>query len=69
MESFLQWSEQEHKQHDATYRRYKTSSNALLLFFRKNVDQITPADIEAYKTRRAAPEGKEDQAHDKARHD
>ena len=53
MDSFLKWSTDEHKEHPATYRRYKTSSKPLLLFFKKALDQITPSDVEAYKTRRA----------------
>jgi len=61
MKAFLDWSEQEHKEHPATYRRYKTSSKALLKFVKfksKPIDQITPAIIEDYKAHRARQTGK-----------
>src|SRR5271156_464152 len=33
MRSFLTWSEQQHKQHPATHRRYRVSSASLLSHF------------------------------------
>jgi integrase len=61
MKSFLDWSEQEHKDHPSTYRRYKTSSKPILAFskFRgRPIDQITPALIEDYKLHRNRQVGK-----------
>lgn len=53
MKAFLEWSKREHQEHPGTYRRYKVSSKPLLTFFKsKPIDQITPAEIEGYKTRR-----------------
>ncbi|HYP28538.1 MAG TPA: site-specific integrase [Blastocatellia bacterium] len=54
MEAFLEWSAHEHKAHPNTYRRYIVSSKALLRYFKdKKLDQITPEDVESYKTWRA----------------
>jgi integrase len=54
MRSILAWSEQQHKQHPATYRRYKISSAALLRHFGDQpIDRITPEDVERFKTTRA----------------
>ena len=55
MADFLKWSEQEHKAHPNTHRRYETSSKALLKFFKDvKLDRITSEDVEGYKTWRAA---------------
>lgn len=55
MKDFLKWSEQEHKAHPNTYRRYVVSSKALLKFFKdKKLDKITPEEVEGYKTWRAS---------------
>ena len=62
LKSFLLWSEEEHREHPATYRRYKASSKPLLAFHRfkgKSIDEITPAMIEEYKARRARQSGKQ----------
>lgn len=54
MRSFLAWSEQEHKPHPATHRRYQVSSAALLSHFGDQpLDRITPADVERFKAARA----------------
>src|SRR5689334_4872762 len=54
MEAFLKWSEHEHKAHPNTYSRYVVSSKTLLKYFKdKRLDQITPEDVESYKTWRA----------------
>jgi len=59
MKAFLAWSEREHKKHPRTYQRYKVSSKPLSAFFKsKAIDQITPSDIEQYKTRRGQQTGK-----------
>src|SRR5689334_4537953 len=61
MKAFLKWSESEHKEHPATYERYKTSSVSLLAYFkfkRKPIDEITPAAIEEYKRFRGRQKGK-----------
>jgi integrase len=51
MADFLTWSEHEHQAHPATYRRYKTSSVALLRHFNQApLDKITPDEVERYKT-------------------
>ena len=55
MKAFLEWSEAEHREHSATYRRYKTSSKALLAYLKfkgKPIDEITPAMVEDYKAYR-----------------
>jgi integrase len=55
MEAFLNWSEHEHKAHPRTHQRYAVSSKALLKYFRdRKLDQITPDDVESYKTWRAS---------------
>ena len=54
MLSFLTWSEQQHRRHPATYRRYQVSSVALLSHFGDQpLDRITPEDVERFKTARA----------------
>ena len=54
MRSFLAWSEQQHKRHPATSRRYKVSSAALLSHFGDQpIDRITPEDVERFKAARA----------------
>ncbi len=60
MTAFLSWSKDEHSEHPATSRRYKTSSKPLLAFskFKKSIDQITPALIEEYKAQRGRQLGK-----------
>lgn len=51
VKDFLAWSELEHAVHPATHRRYETSSKALLKFFGDTpLDQITPDDVEKFKT-------------------
>ena len=53
MTDFLNWSEKEHAAKPATYRRYKTSSVALLKHFKDvSLDKITPDEVEKYKTAR-----------------
>lgn len=53
MKDFLDWSEKEHAAKPATYRRYKTSSVALLKHFKDvSLDKITPDEVEKYKTAR-----------------
>ena len=55
---FLKWSEQQHKAHPGTYRRYSISSRALLRFFKDtSVDRITAAEVEKFKTLRAVQKG------------
>jgi integrase len=55
MDDFMRWSEQEHKAHPRTHHRYEVSSKPLLKYFRdKKLDQITPEDVESYKTWRAS---------------
>jgi hypothetical protein len=54
MRSFLAWSEQQHKRHPATSRRYRVSSAALLSHFGDQpIDRITPDDVERFKAARA----------------
>jgi integrase len=54
MENFLTWSNNEHMEHPRTALRYKTSSAALLRFFKKTpLDKITSDEVERFKTRRA----------------
>jgi integrase len=54
LEDFLEWSRQHHQAHPLTYKRYKTSSVALLEYFGGvNLDAITPEDVEKFKTRRS----------------
>lgn len=54
MQSFLKWSEQQHKQHPATHRRYRVSSGALLSHFGDQpLDRITPEDVEKFKAVRS----------------
>ncbi len=51
MKEFLAWSAHEHSAHPATHKRYETSSKALLKFFGDSqLDQITPEDVEKFKT-------------------
>ncbi|HXD34043.1 MAG TPA: tyrosine-type recombinase/integrase [Pyrinomonadaceae bacterium] len=50
MKDYLAWSEQEHRAHPNTYKRYETSSKALLRFFGDSpLDRISPEEIEKYK--------------------
>lgn len=54
MRSFLAWSEQQHKRHPATARRYRVSSAAILSHFGDQpIDRITPDDVERFKAARA----------------
>jgi integrase len=54
MRSFLAWSEQQHKTHPATSRRYRVSSAALLCHFGdQSIDRITSDDVERFKAARA----------------
>jgi integrase len=58
MREFLKWSEQQHKTHPRTHRRYAISSRALLRYFRDaSVDRITSAEVEKFKTQRAIQKG------------
>ena len=55
MKGFLAWSKDEHFSHPATFRRYKTSSKALLRYFGiTRLDKITPESVERYKSVRLA---------------
>jgi hypothetical protein len=61
MKAFLDWSKSEHREHPATYQRYKTSSKPLLVYLKfkgKPIDEITPATIEEYKAHRGRQSGK-----------
>jgi hypothetical protein len=52
MKDFLDWSSEAHKK--PAYTRYKTSSVALLLFFRDTfLDEITPEEVERFAASRA----------------
>jgi len=54
MQSFLEWSEQQHHQHPATFRRYQVSSAALLKHFGDQpLDRLTTDDVERFKAARA----------------
>jgi integrase len=51
---FLTWSEEEHRAHKSTTRRYSVSAVALLRYFHETpLDKITPDDVERFKTQRA----------------
>jgi integrase len=55
MADFLNWSKQEHQMAPSSAERYRYSSFALLSFFGdKQLDKITPEEVERYKTSRAA---------------
>jgi site-specific recombinase XerD len=55
---FLNWSQREHQAHPATYRRYVTSSAALLRHFKDvSLDKITPDEVERFKTVRLGQYG------------
>jgi integrase len=57
MHDFLAWSETEHAAHPRTTIRYRTSSVALLRYFRgQRLDAITPDDVEQFKVERASEE-------------
>lgn len=50
MESFLEWSRHEHAAKPNTYKRYVTSSKALLKFFKSTpLDKIQSEDVERFK--------------------
>jgi integrase len=52
MSDFLGWSAQVHK--TPSHRRYRTSSVALLRYFRDSaLDKVTPEEVERFKTTRA----------------
>lgn len=54
MRDYLDWSEQEHRAHPNTHKRYRTSSKPLLRFFADlTLDRITPDEIERYKAWRS----------------
>lgn len=54
MKDFLRWSKEEHRAHPNTYKRYQTSSVALLRHFSDvPLDRVTPDDVERFKTVRA----------------
>jgi integrase len=51
VKEFLAWSEHEHAAHPNTHKRYETSTKPLLKFFGDSpLDQITPDDVEKFKT-------------------
>jgi integrase len=53
MASFLAWSKNEHAVKPATYRRYMTSSMALVRRFKDiSLDKVTPDEVERYKAAR-----------------
>ena len=53
MQSFLDWSKNEHAAHPATHGRYKVSSVALLRYFRDvSLDTITADEVERFKAER-----------------
>jgi integrase len=55
MASFLKWVTQDHQMAPSTAERYRYSSFALLSFFgNKQLDKITPEEVERFKTSRAA---------------
>ncbi len=55
MRDFLAWSETEHSSHPRTHWRYKTSSAALLRYFKsQRLDAISPEGIEKFKLARAS---------------
>jgi integrase len=55
MTAFMEWSEEEHKAHPATHRRYQVSAVALRKHFGDVLlDRITPEEVERYKTLRSA---------------
>jgi integrase len=50
IKDYLEWSEQEHRTHPNTHKRYKTSSRPLIRFFGDSpLETITPGEIEKYK--------------------
>ena len=54
MTAFLKWSEQEHMAHPRTHVRNQVSSTPLLRYFKEaQIDQISSADVEDYKSWRA----------------
>src|SRR5688572_15041912 len=51
MKDYLAWSEQEHRAHPNTHKRYVTASKALTRFLGDTpLDRITPDEIEKFKT-------------------
>jgi integrase len=55
MADFLKWAKQDHQMASGTAERYRYSSFGLLSFFGdKQLDKITPEEVEHYKTARAA---------------
>jgi len=59
MRDFLSWSQTEHAAHPRTHRRYKTSSIALLRYFKsRRLDSITAEDVENFKVERSRSLGK-----------
>jgi integrase len=55
---FLSWSEKQHEQHPATFRRYLVSSAALVRHFAdQQLDRITPDDVERFKASRSTAKG------------
>src|SRR5262245_54648457 len=61
IEAFLDWSKTEHKEHPATYHRYKIASKPLLAYMKfkgKAIDEITSKMIDDYKTHRGRQRGK-----------
>src|SRR5665213_2816974 len=55
VKDFLTWSEQEHKTHPETHRRYKVSTIALLRHFgNMSLDKITQDEVERFKRIRSA---------------
>jgi len=55
MNNFLAWSQMQHACHPRTHLRYKTSSSALLRYFKnQRLDAITAEDVERFKTARGS---------------
>jgi integrase len=55
---FLNWSEQQHKSHPRTHRRYLVSARTLLRHFKDAaLDRITQEDVEKFKAQRAVQKG------------
>lgn len=58
IEEFLKWTETEHTQHPRTYRRYVTSSKALIRHFKDvALDRISTGDVESFKAKRTSEKG------------
>ena len=59
MDSFLEWSAQQHAGHPNTTKQYKTSSKPLTSFLGNfRVNAITPDEVERYKATRGTAQVK-----------